>query len=204
MMTIKNATRASKRCGLANHRGWDSERVMMVGKLEEWAGTERGLGQCPDGHGPASSHAAEGGAGVEGTEGHADRTKQEEVDDGKEVGGPSEGRVGGQQRRDDHNDQGRTDQDEWSEWEDPARPLGPGPLPADQLAQVEEGLADGRADTAFEAGTHLAHQTEQEQPAEHDTEHLEERDRHHRDDRPAGAHATTTSTTMSATSPKAR
>ena len=96
------------------------------------------------------------------------------------------------------------DQHQRGQGEDPARVVGPGPLPAGQLPEVEEGLADGWPGPAFQPATHRPHQTDQERTADHHPEHLEQRDRHHRGGRPARPHPTTTSTTTSATSPKAR
>ena len=192
-ITMTKATRASRRCGVASQSGMgeragdDGGQVGGVGGHREGQdGDQQGrLGQRPDGHGPAGSHATEGGPGVEGARGR---------------GRPSRAAGGRRRRRGRQTTRRpgsvassgamaattkvRGHQHQRGQGEDPARLLGPGPLPAGQLAQVEQGLADRGPDPALQSAAHLAHQPDQERAPDHDADHLEQRDRRHRGDRP--------------------
>ena len=139
------------------------------------------LGQGPDRHGTACTHAPERRAGVEAAERQKDRAEKEEEDHREQVSGPAERGIGGQQRRDDDDHQGAGDEDYGGQGEDPACVLGSRPFTARQLAQVEQGLADRWPDPALHSAAHLAHEPEQERTTEHDEDHLQQRDGGHGD-----------------------
>ena len=141
-MTITRATTANRRWGLANQAGCSSDRVTMVGRLEERAGNREGqhrheqrrLSQCSDRHGPAGAHAGEGRPSVERPEGEGHRPQQEQEHDGEQVGGPAQGWGGREQRGDRRSHCDRGEEHQRCHPEHPARRFGPCALLTQQLA----------------------------------------------------------------------
>jgi hypothetical protein len=74
----------------------------------------------------------------------------------------------------------------------------------EELAQVEQGLMNRRADATLETTANLAHESEQERTAKGDGRHLDERDQDLGHGVGELVHATTTKTITSATNPNAR
>ncbi len=108
------------------------------------------------------------------------------------------GRRQGRHRR---NGDGGRDEHDRTDAEDPTRFPRSHALLGEELSQVEQGLMDGRADAALEPTTNLAHEAEQERPADGHDGHLDGRDQNLDHDVGELVHATTTRTITSATKP---
>ena len=167
---------------------------MIVGTLEEWAGTESartatsraGSASAADGHCPAGAHAPERGAGVEGAQGERDRAEQQQVHDSEQVGRPPEGRIGGEQRRDDRDHERGGDQHQRGRGKTQLACSGRVRSRRASLRRSSSGWRIGGPTRPSSRQRTLRIRPDQKRAAEHHGEHLKERDRHHGDDRPGG------------------
>ena len=164
-MTMRSAPRANSRCGVATDPGSARVARTIAGRFDEWAVADSarmvtssaGSAKAPmvtarlDPIPPKAVPASRPGQRQQR------RSHQQEVDEDEQVRAGAERRVGRDQGRDRRGHRHGGHEHHRCQREDPRRLVGTEALLAEELADVDEGLEDRRADAALEPAPHLAH-----------------------------------------------